>query len=171
MSRKSGLLIDDTNGISNQRGSRNCDQEACLISQKVLSICGTAPLTGQAASGMVGTDSLRLDWGWAGTAPPPSQGLPTQLELPVASDRSMYPPELPPKNETRPDQARFIVRPAELIWPGQRWRKRRDSNPRCLAARSLSRSSQHRSGAVTKFVTAGRRSGSGVTRTVVNGPE
>ena len=41
---------------------------------------------------MVGTDSLRLDWGWAGTAPPPSQGLPTQLDDPGVAELVTDPP-------------------------------------------------------------------------------
>jgi hypothetical protein len=75
MSRKSGLLIANTNGVPNQRRFRNCDQEACLVSQKILSIFNDRAFTGQAASEFLGhrLGATGLGVGRYGI-PPTSQG-------------------------------------------------------------------------------------------------
>jgi hypothetical protein len=69
------------------------------------------------------------------------------------------------RTETRPNQAEGTTSSASIVWPGQGWRKRRDSNPRVVAHRSLSRSATLSSALVTKDILPAR-----TVATVSGGP-
>ncbi len=79
------------------------------------------------------------------------------------------------RTETRPSQVEGDTSSTPTIWPGQNQRKRRDSNPRSLARRSLSRSATDTSAPIVQGVPPGqpaamvvgdhRRSWANATRT------
>jgi hypothetical protein len=88
-----------------------------------------------------------LLWEPAGDASP---------ELPTDDPAAGTADQMPPEMQTTGANARqnTIITPS--VNAGQGWRKRRDSNPRSLAGRSLSRSSTPRSAVTTTAQWAGR---------------